>query len=188
MKPKQISRKLSDIECLCGFRSKKFTYVNSVFSFLAGVVLFALIYLTLSFFRGQCWAVDMFFHGGEKNRSAIPYYTVFLGSWALAILLIKIQKLHVQRKVLELNLLPDDSAFVLTGATARIILEKINLMVSNPADFVLLDRIQRALVNLKNGLKRDDDAFGEALKQKDEEIARLQARVAELGKEEASTE
>ena len=45
-----------------------------------------------------------------------------------------------------------------------------------------------ALVNLKNGLKRDDDAFGEALKQKDEEIARLQARVAELGKEEASTE
>ena len=150
MKRKQISRKLSDIECICGFSSKKFTYVNSIFSFLAGVVIFALIYLTLNCFRGQYWAVDMFFHGGDKNRSAIPYYTVFLGSWALAILLIKIQKLHVQRKVLELNLLPDDSAFVLTGATARIILEKINSMVSNPADFVLLDRIQRALVNLKN--------------------------------------
>ena len=126
---KQISRKLSDIECICGFRSKKFTYVNSLFSFLAGIVLFVLFYFTLNFFRGQHWAVDMFFHGGEKNRSSIPYYTVFLGCWSLVILLIKIQKLHVQRKVLELNLLPDDSAFVLTNATARVILEKINLIV-----------------------------------------------------------
>ena len=150
MSQKQISRKLSDIECICGFKSQKFTYVNFVFSFLAGALFFAAIYLGLSFFRGQGWLIDMFFHGGEKNRSFIPYCTVFLGSWAMAILLIKLQKLHVQRKVLELNLLPDDSAFVLTGATARIILEKINLMVSNPADFVLLDRIQRARVNLKN--------------------------------------
>ena len=149
MSQKQISRKLSDIECICGFKSKKFTYVNFVFSFLVGVLLFALIYLGLSFFRGHQW-VDMFFHGGEQKRSMIPYYTVFLGSWALAILLIKLLKLNVQRKVLELNLLPDDSSFVLTVATARIILEKINLMVSNPADFVLLDRIQRSLVNLKN--------------------------------------
>ena len=150
MSQKQISRKLSDIECICGLKSKKFTYVNFVFSFLAGVLIFALIYLGLSFFRGQGWAIEMFFHGGEKKRSVIPYFTVFLGSWALASLLIQLQKLHVQRTVLELNLLPDDSSFVLTGATARIILEKINLMVSNPADFVLLDRLQRALVNLKN--------------------------------------
>lgn len=150
MSQKQISRKLSDIECICGFKSKKFTNVNSVFSFLAGVILFALIYLGLSFFRGQHWAVDMFFHGGEKNRSSLPYYTVFFGCWALAILLVKLQKLSVQRKVLKLNILPDDSSFVLTCATARTILEKINLLVSNPKDFVLLDRIQRALVNLKN--------------------------------------
>ena len=92
----------------------------------------------------------MFFHGGEKNRSSLPYYTVFFGCWALAILLVKLQKLSVQRKVLKLNILPDDSSFVLTCATARTILEKINLLVSNPKDFVLLDRIQRALVNLKN--------------------------------------
>ena len=150
MSQKQISRKLSDIECICGFKSKKFTNVNSVFSFIAGVILFALIYLGLSFFRGQHWAVDMFFHGGEKNRSSLPYYTVFFGCWALAILLVKLQKLSVQRKVLKLNILPDDSSFVLTCATARTILEKINLLVSNPKDFVLLDRIQRALVNLKN--------------------------------------
>ena len=152
MSQKQISRKLSDIECICGFKSQKFTYVNLVFSFFAGALIFGMIYLVLSSFRnrGWGWAIDMFFHGGKQNRSLIPYFTVFLASWALAILLIKLQKLHVQRKVLELNLLPDDSAFVLTGATARIILEKINLMVSNPSDFVLLDRIQRALVNLKN--------------------------------------
>ena len=146
----QISRKLSDVESLCGFRSKKFTYVNPFFSHLVGTAIFALIYLSLSFFRGHHWAADMFFHGGREHRSMIPYFTVFLGCWALAMLLIKMQKLHVQRMVLKLNLLPDDTAFVLTCATARTILEKINLTVSDPADFVLLDRIQRALVNLKN--------------------------------------
>lgn len=150
MKNMKLSRKLSDIECICGFRSKKFTDVNSVFSFFAGLLLFAAIYLTLSFFRGDHWAIDMFFHGGEKNRSSIPYYTVFLSCWALAILLVKLQKLHVQRKALELNLLPDDNSFVLTCATAKTIMEKMHLSVANPKDFLLLDRIGRALLNLKN--------------------------------------
>lgn len=151
MAVKKLSRKLSDIECICGFKSKKFTDVNTILSFIAGALLTALFYLILSFFREKkFWAIEMFFHGGAEKRSIIPYFTVFLGCWALAILLLKLQKLFVQRKALELNLLPDDNAFVLTCATARTILEKMNLTVSNPKDFVLLDRIQRALVNLKN--------------------------------------
>lgn len=141
---------MSDIECLLGFKSKKFTNVSFIFSFLLGVVLFAIFYLCLNPFRGQHWSIDMFFHGGEKNRSSIPYYTILLGCWAIAILIVKLQKLHVQRKVLKLKLLPDDPSFVLTCATARVILNNINRLVINPKDFVLLDRIQRALENLKN--------------------------------------
>ena len=150
MKQKQLSRRLSDIECICGFKSRKFTDVNALFSFLAGVLLFGAFYFPLSFFRGKHWAIDMFFHGGTENRSSIPYYTVFLGCWALAILLVKLQKLSVQKKALELDILPDDPNFVLTCATARTILGKISILVVHPEDFVLLDRIQRALMNLKN--------------------------------------
>lgn len=150
MEKRPISRKFSDIECICGFASKKFTDVNAFFAFLAGLVMFAVIYVSLSFFRGTHWAVDMFFHGGTENRSSIPYFTVFLGCWALAILLIKLQKLKVQKKALKLDILPEDPGFVLTCATARKILENITLQVISPRDFVLLDRIGRALTNLKN--------------------------------------
>ena len=151
MKRQQLSRRLLDIECIIlGPGGRKFTAVGALFSFLTGTVLFGLVYVPLFFFRGSGWAVDMFFHGGPEDRSVIPYATVFLGCWALAILLIKLQKLHVQRKALELKILPDDANFVLTCATAREILENISLQVVSPRDFVLLDRIQRALMNLKN--------------------------------------
>ena len=150
MKQKQLSRRLSDIECRVVGRSKKFTAVGAIFSLVTGAVLFTLLYVPLSFFRRSGWGVDMFFHGGPENRSIIPYFTVFFGCWALAILLIKLQKLHVQRKALALKILPDDVNFVLTCATAREILENINLLVVSPRDFILLDRIQRALMNLKN--------------------------------------
>ena len=150
METKQLSRRLSDIECICGFKSRKFTDVNFFFSLICGGILCVLFYLPLMFFQGKHWMVDMFFHGGDANRSSIPYYTVFLGCWVLATLLIKLQKLHVQRKALELQLLPDDPAFVLTCATAKTILEKMNMQVACPRDFVLLDRILRALMNLKN--------------------------------------
>ena len=150
MENKQLSRRLSDMECICGFKSGKFTDVNLLFSFLCSILLFVVFYLPLSFCRGKHWMVDMFFHGGDANRSSIPYYTVFLGCWVLVTLLIKLQKLHVQRKALELQLLPDDPGFVLTCATAKTILEKMNLQVASPKDFVLLDRISRALMNLKN--------------------------------------
>lgn len=150
MDRKPISRRVSDIECICGFASKKFTDVNVFFAFFAGVAMSGIFYGALSFFRGMHWSIDMFFHGGAEKRSSIPYVTVFLGFWALAILLTKLQKLSVQKKALNLDILPEDPAFVLTTATARKILENITMQVINPKDFVLLDRIGRALTNLKN--------------------------------------
>ena len=72
METKQLSRRLSDIECLCGFKSRKFTDVNTFFSFLCGLVLFGMLYLPLSCFRGKHWMVDMFFHGGTPTAPPFP--------------------------------------------------------------------------------------------------------------------
>ena len=147
----KLSYAKNDIERMCGFRSKKFTMVNYVFTFILGLLLTLIIYLLLLPFYGKGleW-IDMFFHGGAKDRSSIPYYTVFLCCWSLAILFIKLCKLKNQRKAFELSILPEDPNFVLSPRTAREILDRIYESVDQPGCYVLLDRIDLALGNLKN--------------------------------------
>ncbi len=141
----------SDIERICGFSSKKFTGVNFVFTFIIGALLMAIFYACLLPFRNHGWqVVDMFFHGGTENRSMIPYFTIFFTGWSVAILLVKNQKLSVQRQALQLKILPNDPNFVLSPLTAREILENIYRLADSARHFVLLDRLERALSNLKN--------------------------------------
>ena len=94
--------------------------------------------------------IDMFFHGGAENRSSIPYYTVFLAMFSFAILFLKNMKLKVQQKALKVNIMPIDSSFALTPVTAREILDTMYEKVDIPARFILFDRVERAISNLKN--------------------------------------
>ncbi len=147
----KLSWERSDIESCCGFHSKKFTGVNFVFTFGIGVVLTALFYLVLLPFRGRgIQLIDMFFHGGAEHRSTIPYFTMLLTGWALAILFVKTRKLRTQYRALSVRILPDDPNFVLSPLTAREILDNMYRKVETPRRFLLLDRIERALSNLKN--------------------------------------
>ena len=140
-----------DIERLCGFKSKKLTMVNYVFTFIIGVLFTVVFYgLLIPFYGKGVDMVDMFFHGGAASRSSLPYYTVFLTCWSLAILLVKLLKLKNQRRAFELNILPDDPNFVLSPRTAREILDRIYMQVDQPSCYALLDRIDIALGNLKN--------------------------------------
>ena len=139
-----------DIECRCGFRSKKFTAVNFVFTFIFGTLLTVLFFAVLFPFRGSSTYIDMFFHGGVENRSVIPYFTMLLAFWAVAILLVKLQKLGVQRRALALKILPRNQNFVLSPATAKEILDNIYKEVQTPKRFLILDRIERSLSNLKD--------------------------------------
>ncbi len=159
---KRLSHRRSDLERVCGFSSAKFTGVNLFFTLLIGAVLFAIIYGVLLIFRdGSCIWIEMFFHGGEGKRSTIPYFTVFLGCWALAMLLVKMAKLRTQQKALQLKILPEDPNFVLTCATAKTILDNINRLVEDPGRFILLDRINRAIENMRN--VEDVSALAECL-------------------------
>ena len=134
---KKLSWAKTDIENICGFNSKKFTRVNLVFTFILGLLLAAAFYLALLPLRGRgIQMIDMFFHGGEENRSSIPYYTVFLFCFSIAILFIKNLKLKVQQKALQINILPDDSNFTLSPATAREILDNMYLKVDIPNKFI----------------------------------------------------
>ncbi len=125
--------------------------VNYVFTFIIGLLMSILFYsLLIPFYGKDITLIDMFFHGGTANRSSLPYYTVFLTFWSIAILIVKMLKLKNQRKAFELDILPEDPNFVLSPRTAREILDRIYLQVDQPSCYALLDRIDIALSNLKN--------------------------------------
>ncbi|MBQ9787674.1 MAG: MotA/TolQ/ExbB proton channel family protein [Lentisphaeria bacterium] len=150
-KIEKLSWTKSDIENICGFRGGKFTRVNFFFTMIIGILMTAGFYLILLPFRGKgLQMVEMFFHGGVENRSVIPYFTVFLACFSFAILLVKNAKLKVQRKALQVNILPQDTNFALTPVTAREMLDNMYLKVDQPNKFILFDRVERAISNLKN--------------------------------------
>ena len=70
--------------------------------------------------------------------------------WAVTILVIKGRKVSFQRKILALNLIPQDPNFFLNNATARDALLRIRGQVDDPKHFLLLNRIDVALSNLQN--------------------------------------
>lgn len=147
----ELSFNRSDIERCFGFPSKKLTAVNFLFTFFLAVLLTGLCYGILLPFSGRGIAmIDMFFHGGTMHRSTLPYYTVFLTCWSLAILWVKSRKLKTQRKAFTVKILPDDPNFVLSPRTASEILNRIYTAVDQPSCFALFDRIDLALGNLKN--------------------------------------
>ena len=147
-----LNWKKLDPEARLGIGTKKFTGVNGFFAFFCG------IWMTL-FFYAVLWLVkrtvsvqfiDMFFHGGAENRSAIPYITVLLTMWCLAFLLLKKKKIKIQRKAFQVNILPDDPGFILSADNSGVVLRKIEELVYCPEGFVAFNRIQKTLANLKN--------------------------------------
>ena len=149
---KILNWKKLDPEAKWGFKAKKFTGVNNWISLVIGIVFTVLFYACLYPFHmmGKYNMINMFFHGGPENRSTIPYYTVLLGFWSLAFLIIKWKKIKVQRKALELTLVPDSNEYVISPMNAQEIISDINRNVYRGCDFVVLNRIECALSNLKN--------------------------------------
>ena len=116
----ELNGSRDDIEKVIGFASQKYTGVNNILSFLMAIILTVLFYLVLyPFWTTQRYPmVNMFFHGGESQRSIIPYFIVFMSAWASAILIIKSRKLKMQEKALTLDIVPQDTTFVLSSMNA----------------------------------------------------------------------
>ena len=147
----RLSYDRSDIERIFGFKSKKFTMVNYVFTACIGLIFAGIFYGILFLFYNKKYPmVDMFFPGGEQQRGCLAIATVLLTCWSLAILLVKALKLKNQRQVFDLDILPSDPNFVLSPRTAREILDRIDIYTDHPDHYILLNRIKLALSNLQN--------------------------------------
>jgi len=153
-----------DIEQKMGFRGGKYTDVNFWLSFFLGGIFWIIFFGGLMTVKTNPAA--KFF----LERSIMQYWTMYFTLWAVAILLLKWRKLSLQRKALELMVVPHSHDFVLAPATAGDILKRMYDLVDDPKKFVLLNRTERALSNLSNiGLISDVSEILRAQAENDED-------------------
>ena len=137
-----------DVEQRKGFKGGHFTAVNNGFTFIFGLILTGLFFLLVIYGLNRLeqtqFIAEMFLRG------PIPIPIAFLFFWCVAILLVKSKKLQYQRRTLDLKPFPDDPAFLLNPQTAQEVLAEVHRLVDDPKHFVLFNRIERALSNLKN--------------------------------------
>ncbi len=145
---KELDWHLGDIEQRFGFRGGKYTDVNTWFALLvtallAGGLFIGLCHVPTSVREHPAVAMIL-------ARGWTPYAMVTLFILAMAILFVKWRKLAFQRKAFKIELIPVGASFALTQETALDVLKTLNAAVDEPKRFVLLSRIERALLNLKN--------------------------------------
>jgi biopolymer transport protein ExbB/TolQ len=115
-------------------------WLSGILALLFTVILYAvLIMLPSSFYR------DMLVSRGWTQHAA-----VFFGFWCVFILLIKRQKLRLQRRALQYSVVPADHQFVLSSQTADQVVAQIHANAADPERFLVYNRILTALSNLKN--------------------------------------
>ena len=138
-----------DIEQRLGFRGGRFTSVNKWLTFLMGLFVTAIFFSTL-IFGLQRWPEAHWFTAMFLERGVAPYPTILLFFWGVAILFVKSRKLNFQEEALTLSAVPQQPDFLLNRESARGVLSRIHSLVDSAGNFLLLNRIERALSNLQN--------------------------------------
>jgi len=142
--PRRLSWSVGDVEQRLGFRGGRYTRVNNTLAFLLALASTIAIYASL-IPLSDSWAAGML-----TERGPTPYVIVFLTCWALFVLLIKSAKIRLQRRALDVHILPEQHDFVLSAATVDELMERIYHRVDDPGHFLLFNRIELALSNLRN--------------------------------------
>lgn len=138
-----------DIEQRLGFRGGRFTSVNKRLTFLMGLLV-TVIFFSCLIFAAQRWPEAHWFTAMFLERGIAPYPTMLLFFWGLAILFVKSRKLNLQAEALTLSAVPQQPDFLLNRESARAVLSRVHSLVDNAGNFLLLNRIERALSNLQN--------------------------------------
>ena len=138
----------SDIERKLGFSGSKYTDVNTwlaiiLSALITGGLFAALCNVSAAIRRHPAVAILL-------ERGWTPYAMTALFVLAMVILFLKWRKLAFQKRALSVELVPVGTSFALTPETAVDVLKTLNATVDDPKRFVLFNRIERALLNLRN--------------------------------------
>jgi biopolymer transport protein ExbB/TolQ len=141
-----------DIENRIGlFKAGRYTSANKLLGFALAVVLtaafFALVVYVFSATPFLQQFAIVFIRPGNLYTTG-PATFFFL--WAVSLLVLKRVKLRFQERALSLAAVPQQPDFVLNETSSRAVLERIHHLVDHPRHFILLNRIDRALSNLRN--------------------------------------
>jgi biopolymer transport protein ExbB/TolQ len=124
----------------------RYTRVNTVLSAFLGGLLATAFYVAV----GGTSLADTTFGRIFLDRGPTQYVVVFLTAWSLAILAIKWFKLRLQRRALDVRVLPDEPGFVISTASVDQVLDRIARIADDPRHFMVLNRVEVALSNLRN--------------------------------------
>jgi len=139
-----LSWELEDIERRLWFKGGKQTNVSPVLSLILGLIMTAAFYGVLRVFPVAYFARIW------TELGWVPYAIAIMFFWGLAVLIFKWRKLALQKRALNIRVVPLDYGFVLSPQSADQILETLYKSVQDPERFMLFNRILRALSNLKN--------------------------------------
>ncbi|HEY3913681.1 MAG TPA: MotA/TolQ/ExbB proton channel family protein [Verrucomicrobiae bacterium] len=147
-----LSWKDQDFENRWGlFKGGRFTSVNKTFSLVLAVIASGVFLWLMRELDGSQLSfrrLGTIFVRPGNLYATVPATLCFF--WGVMVALIKIPKINLQRKALDLAAVPQSRDFVLNEATARTVLERMHRLVDDPRQFILLNRIDRALANLHN--------------------------------------
>lgn len=141
-----------DIENRIGlFKAGRHTSPNKLLGFLFAVLQAAAFFALLVYvFARIPWLEPyaiVFIRPGNLWTTG-PAMLFFF--WAMSLLVLKSRKLRFQQRALDLAALPQQTDFVLNETTAKPVLERLHQLVDHPRHFILINRIERALSNLRN--------------------------------------
>jgi biopolymer transport protein ExbB/TolQ len=141
-----------DLEKRLGFRAGRFTAVNPILSILVATFLTGAFYGLLLSIRSQfkgdlVETLTMPFLRAGNLPTVVPVVFIFFTS--LEILFIKGRKVALQEKAFEWAVVPAQPDFVLVETSAQAVLDRIHAIIDQPKQFILLNRIERALSNLR---------------------------------------
>lgn len=134
-----------DPESRLGLGGVRFTGVRS------GAWLIVAALVTVGFYAVLATLPDGRLVALFTERGAVQYVTVLFFFWAVSILLIKLLKISRQHAAAQYDqLVPADPDFVLSPGTVNAVLAHLHRICADPAQFILFNRVEFALSNLKN--------------------------------------
>lgn len=138
-----------DLERRLGFPGGRFTGFQPMPAFLAGVLCTGAFYAVVYWVHAHVeWSkpVTQAFVREANLWTVIPLCVLFF--FSLAILVGKTLKLGLQKKAMSWAVVPASADFVLNEHTAEAVLQRIQDLVDQPDQSLLLNRIERGLSNL----------------------------------------
>ncbi len=143
---RRLSWAEADPEQRLGFSGGRFTAINLTLTLLCAGLLTAAFFAAIFPFRQSRLVIPFFRDGSVTIAVSIVFFTM----WSLTILFLKSLKLRLQRRALAIDVVPPERDFVLSPGTVDLVQEKIHAAVDDPRQFVLFNRIEAALGNLRN--------------------------------------